>query len=341
MKTFDGYRRGVNFGGWFSQREYTKEYFDSFIREEDVERVAEWGVDHVRVPVDYNVFENEDGSYKEDGFEYIERVIGWCGKYGINMVLDLHKTAGYSFDKGEQECGFFDSAELQERFFRLWEQFAVRYGKYSGRMAFELLNEVTDKEYSASWNRIVAECIRRIRVHCPSISILVGSYWYNSHESLVDLDMPYDENVVYNFHCYSPIEFTHQSAYWVENMPSDFHLDYPATAGEYRRAVEQYAPGVFIRRKDSDDTVYNAQYFIDMFAGAVKIAEERGVALYCGEYGVIDQADPEAALRWYADINAAFEHYGIGRAAWSYRAVDFGLSDEHMAPVLERILKYL
>ena len=76
-------------------------------------------------------------------------------------------------------------------------------------------------------------------------------------------------------------------------------------------------------------------------AEQARIAEERNVALYCGEYGVINKAEPEDTLRWYADINAAFEQYGIGRASWSYRAVDFGLADEHMASVIDRLVKYL
>lgn len=341
MIKFEGFRKGVDLGGWFSQREYTKEYFDSFIKEEDMDVIAGWGVDHVRLPVDYNVFETEEGEYKEEGFEYIDRVIGWVTKRGLNIVLDLHKTCGFSFDKGEQQTGFFEDEALQERFYRLWEQFARRYGKYGSSIAFELLNEVTDKEYSPIWNAIAAKCVQRIRTICPETKILIGSYWNNSYEAVKDLDMPYDENIVYNFHCYAPLAFTHQSAYWVDGMPSDFHVSYPADVAEYKEALKHNAPGVTIHSEDTSCTRYSAEFFIEQFAEAARIAEERGVALYCGEYGVIDQADPEDALRWYADINAAFEHYGIGRACWSYRAVDFGLVDEHMATVLERLVKYL
>ena len=37
-------------------------------------------------------------------FKTIKRIIDWCGEYGLNMVLDLHKTYGFSFDDGEEEC---------------------------------------------------------------------------------------------------------------------------------------------------------------------------------------------------------------------------------------------
>ena len=76
---------------------------------------------------------------------------------------------------------------------------------------------------------------------------------------------------------------------------------------------------------------------------AVRVAEERGVRLYCGEYGVIDRADPLDAARWYGAISQAFDHFGIGRAAWSYRQMDFGLglTDAHMKDALPGILPLL
>jgi hypothetical protein len=37
-----------------------------------------------------------------------------------------------------------------------------------------------------------------------------------------------------------------------------------------------------------------------------------------------------------------FEKYGIGRAAWTYKEMDFGLSDERMDPIRDEIIaKYL
>ncbi|MGN1090711.1 MAG: glycosyl hydrolase family 5, partial [Huintestinicola sp.] len=60
MKEFKGFMHGVNFGGWLSQRSYEKEYLDSFITESDFENVSKWGIDHLRIPVDYNIVETED-----------------------------------------------------------------------------------------------------------------------------------------------------------------------------------------------------------------------------------------------------------------------------------------
>ena len=56
---------------------------------------------------------------------------------------------------------------------------------------------------------------------------------------------------------------------------------------------------------------------------------------------MIDNASPEDTLEWYKLIHAAFTKYGIGRAAWSYRRMDFGLADERMDGVREELLKYI
>ncbi|MBR1585132.1 MAG: glycoside hydrolase family 5 protein [Clostridia bacterium] len=311
-----GFYRGVNLGGWMSQCDYSQDRLEHFIEEKDIQRIASWGLDHVRIPVDYNVLENDDGGYIDAGFDRINRAIGWCRKYGLNTVIDLHKTAGFSFDQGEQEAGFFDSAAYQERFYRLWEQIASRCPGDSRHVAFELLNEVTDESYIAAWNRIAAECIRRVRAIAPDHLILVGSYHNNSAHAVPALSAPADDKVIYNFHCYSPIEFTHQGAYWVDRLDRSVRLTY-----EQAQIPEDY--------------------FEKEFAPAIEAAKANGTELYCGEYGVIDQARPEDAVKWFRHIHRTLEKHGISRCAWSYKQMDFGLSDPRMDGVRDELLPLL
>lgn len=315
MKDFKGFKKGVDLGGWLSQCDYSTERLTKFIVEEDIKKIASWCVDHIRLPIDYNIVQNDDGIINETGFGYIDHALEMCGKYGLNIVLDLHKTAGWSFDKGENEVGFFVKKEYQERFYSLWQEFARRYGN-SDKIAFELLNEITDKEYCAEWNRIAHECIRLIRSIAPETVILVGGYWNNSAAAVKDLDKPYDDKVVYNFHCYDPIGFTHQGADWVEDMDPDMRMSY-AESG------------------------WNSGKFIEAFKEAFETAQKNGTVLYCGEYGVIDKASNEDILQWYKDIHAAFEHYGIGRCTWNYKEMDFGLSDDRLSGIIDELVQYL
>ena len=342
MDSFNGYMKGINLGGWLSQCDHSEERYAGFITERDFEILAGWGIDHVRVPVDYDLVETKDGDLKESGFAHIQDAIDWAGNYRLNMILDLHKTFGYSFDDGEQEAGFFENTAYQERFYRLWEQFAERFGKFKDRLAFELLNEVTDRAYCDVWNQIADQCIKRIRKIAPDINILIGGYYNNSVTAVKDLLPPADEHIIYNFHCYDPLIFTHQGAYWIPSMKKDLQISVRSTYAALREASEQSLLPVppESSRFDKDDRLGPA-YFEALFEEAVQVAQERNVRLYCGEYGVIDRASADDVLLWYEWIHAAFEKYGIGRAAWSYKEMDFGLSDSRLDTQRERLLTLL
>ena len=84
---------------------------------------------------------------------------------------------------------------------------------------------------------------------------------------------------------------------------------------------------------------FNKDYFENLFSEAVETAEERDVMIYCGEYGVIELADPESAVNWYRDIHNVFEKYGIGRAIWCYKGKDFGISDGRLSIVQNDIIE--
>ena len=79
------------------------------------------------------------------------------------------------------------------------------------------------------------------------------------------------------------------------------------------------------------------EFFDGLFVPAIETAKERDIPLYCGEYGVIDRADREDAVRWLTDIHEVFEKYAIGRALWNYKEKDFGIAGAESAPYLKAI----
>ncbi len=342
MSSFIGYKKGIDLGGWLSQcKEYTKEHFDSFITPSDFDVIVSWGLDHVRLPVDYNILDGKYDDCNYMGYDYIDMAVRECKRTGLNIIIDLHKTAGFSFDHHHGEGGFFENEKLQERFYQLWEDIANRYGKYSDMASFELLNEVTEEKYAKPWNEIARKCIERIRPIAPDMHILIGGIWNNSVDAVPMLDAPYDDKIVYNFHCYEPLIFTHQGAYWIDGMPADLSVSYPGSNEEYKKVAAERVPEILKLFHEVDGDVYSQKFFEDIFAPAIEYAEKHNTPLYCGEYGVIDKAAPEDTLAWYKDINAVFEKYGISRAAWSYRKMDFGLTDERLSGVIDELKKYL
>ena len=310
-----GFKKGVNLGGWFSQCDYSEERLNNFITEADFEKIAALGFDHVRIPIDYNVIQNPDGTMRPDGLGRIDAALALCDKYGLKAVLDLHKTPGYSFDAGEKEAGFFESESYQERFYWIWETLAEWFAGMSDRVAFELLNEVTEARFLPAWKHISRECVRRIRFFAPDTIILLGSYNWNSARTVPELDAPYDDKMVYNFHFYEPHVFTHQGAYW---MP------------ELQNTRCSYA-----------DCGASEQWFEDFLAPAIEKANKENCELYCGEFGVIDVVPPEEAVKWFRDLHKVFARHGIAHAVWSWKQMDFGLIDARMDGVRDELLTLL
>ena len=259
------------------------------------------------------------------------------------MVLDLHKTFGYIFDDEAHLLEFFYEKPLQERFYGMWRNLIDRYAKDADIMMFEPLNEVVSPAVVNEWNEISGKCIEIIREKAPNAKILLGGVGYNAVTSIKLLPDYDDENIVYNFHCYEPMLFTHQSAYWVTGMPQDFHIEYPGDFDEYMAKSREIVGCMHGAITDDGLELHTLGpiFFETMFLDAIKVAEKRNAPIYCGEYGVIDQAPLDGTLNWYKDINSVFEKYGIGRAAWNYKEKDYGLEGEHYAPIIDELVKYM
>lgn len=343
MRSIKGFQKGVNLGGWISQFDkYDIKHFESFITKDDIAYIASLGFDHVRVPVDYNVLEDEEGNSIESGFEYLEKCREYCEEYKLNMLIDLHECYGYSFDPlkvGMDRRVFFYDEKLQERFLNLWRKIANRFKNHQDMVAFEPLNEVVLSEVKDAWNEVASKYIKMMRGIVPDAYLIIGGVEYNNVLSVPFLSVPIDDKIVYNFHCYEPFIFTHQGAYWVDGMPKDFRIGYPKTISEYQEATS--TTGV-----DNSSAIFKEgigkigeSFFDDIFAPAIEKATMDNVPLYCGEYGVIDLAEPEDALRWFVDIHAAFERYGIGCALWNYKQKDFGLVDKTFESIKDRFIK--
>lgn len=340
MRVFEGFQHGINLGGWLSQcANMTEEHLNTFITAADLQAIARMGFDHVRLPVDYDAIEDENGSDIESGLRHVDDCVRWCAENGLHMLLDLHKARGYSFDpsaKNDDKLSFFSNEALQADFIALWQRLAARYGSQP-HVAFDLLNEVVPVEVAESWNDIAERAITAIRPLAPDTWLLVGGVRYNNVQSVPMLRKPHDDRVVYNFHCYDPLLFTHQNAGWVPRLKG-LRAVYPDAPAHYARIGQERdsaVPGMDQLQE------LGPQFFELLFADAIRYAEQNGAPLYCGEYGVIDQADTASAIHWLRDITTVFERHGIGRALWSYKRMDFGLIDEHYDGVRSQVLRAL
>lgn len=344
-----GYMAGINLGGWISQYgdHGTKEHFDTFIQESDLEKIKDWGADHIRLPVDYPVFWNPDtetgGEIISDGFKYITWCIETCANIGLNVMLDLHAAPGFRFY--DSTSSLFTSAPLQDDFVYLWQTLAKALLDYRN-VRFDILNEVRAND-PLVWNNLAKRVVDTINEIDPERYILVGGLHYNSINELKRIERFNSDKVIYNFHFYLPMIFTHQKASWNPDQALfNRQVTYPDSLDAfyaYKLMLEENphingesteVPGLELGIKSLDKEMIRV-----LFQPALDFAKETGLPVYCGEYGVIDHADIDSRWRWTMDVANLCLEAGIGRAVWSYKGMNFSLVDELGEPLHEKLIE--
>jgi endoglucanase len=111
----------------------------------------------------------------------------------------------------------------------IWKQLAGRYARASPeRVFFEILNEpkLTDGK---EWESIQQRLLQVIRALAPRNTVILTASPWSTAAALSALSPSVDRNVVYTFHLYTPMIFTHQSAEWaLPDYGSIRGLSYPA-----------------------------------------------------------------------------------------------------------------
>lgn len=331
---------GVNLGGWLSQYPaYDYRHFDTFITPLDIRRITDWGCDHVRLPVDYPVLEadGQPGTFNERGLAYVLDALEECRANGLSVILDLHKAPGYSFDEA-RSATLFDNPALQSRFLDLWQAMALRLAGTQGFVAFEILNEVNLPD-GEPWNRLAAQAMERIRSVDSERLIVLGGNHFNAPDELDHLALMEDGQILYTFHFYAPLVITHQGASWNPAMRSYAQrVDYPGRAPGLEEMIGHH-PEFEADFKPLVGKQFDRDFLRKAVLPALDFARREQQVVYCGEYGVIDQAPLETRLRWTADLISILREHGIGRAAWSYKAMDFGLVDPQGKVVSEELVR--
>ncbi|PKQ26308.1 MAG: endoglucanase [Actinobacteria bacterium HGW-Actinobacteria-4] len=331
MKNF---ANGVNLGGWLSQYQaYDHHHFRTFITEADIQQIASWGLDHVRLPVDYPVLESDDaiGVPLTSGYEYLDNCVAWCEAAGLALILDLHKAPSFSFnhdleDDTKSLNTLFENQQAQDRFVGIWEELVRRYKDAPIPIIFELLNEVVIPDV-APWNALLQRTISAMRVLAPEVPIMIGGNNFNGAADMADLVLLDDPNVIYTFHYYHPMLFTHQKAPWSPAMREfDTDVTYP---GEFTGLEEYLArdPKHFESLKGHLGRTAGRDHVLELLQPALDFQAATGREVYCGEFGAADWIDPASRQRWLADFLGMLREAGIGGAIWSYKQMDFGLVD--------------
>ncbi len=201
--------------------------------EKSYKELSEMGFNCVRFYLNYDIFEsdNDPYKYKESGFKWIDKNIKWAKKYNIGIILNMHCPQGGYQSQGNGMALWTDKTN-QKRLAKLWKAIAERYADEPTIWGYGLINEPlapmleTNEATLLQHEKLMKTLVKEIRSVSPYQMIFVerlcfakniegdgSNVWFglNSETSFPIIN---DSNIVYEFHCYEPFNFTHQNTEW-------------------------------------------------------------------------------------------------------------------------------
>ncbi|HVG40844.1 MAG TPA: cellulase family glycosylhydrolase [Chitinophagaceae bacterium] len=252
---------------------------NNFITKGDIDSMAAWGFNAVRLPMHYNLYtppveeEKEKGknTWIERGFVLTDSLLSWCKSAKLYLILDLHAAPGGQgadiaiSDRDPSKPSLWQSEAAQQKTIALWKKLAQRYAAEPWIGGYDLINETnwgfqdsTDKngcseKINAPLKKLLQDITAAIREVDKNHTIfLEANCWANNYSGMFPL---WDSNMVVSFH-----------KYWN----------------------------------------YNDKASIQQF---IKIRAEQNVPLWCGESG-------ENSNNWFQSAIALLEENNIGWAWW-------------------------
>jgi len=266
---------------------FWKKFYKSMVDEDDFAFLKGLGINTLRIPFNYRLFENDQQpySYIEQGFEEIDRVLRLCEQYKLYAVLDLHAAPGgqnpdWHSDNAVGESLFWEYADFRKRTISLWKYIAKRYASNRWVTGFDLLNEpVVLIQDNGIVNQFFTDLISEIRKVDKNHLLFVEGDMYAARFELFE---PFeDPNVACSFHFYP---FLHQHLYTKQNQ---------------EEKIER--------------TLFENVSLRDIF-------ERLKRPVWCGETGALynygDRARHESML---SDVLEIYKKYGISWSVWTYK----------------------
>jgi endoglucanase len=319
--------RGLNIGGWLSQIDAIREkdpvsfvsienHVETFITEKDFQRIRQWGFNHVRIPIDAYVFFSDDQKPIDHRFIALDNAVAWSRAHSLGCIIDLHECPGHDFAEATEQPVqkiFVDDRYIQITN-RIWAYLAERYGAAS-HVYFEVLNEPVAPTAEV-WNGCKNALSKNIRTHAPRTPIIVGSNMWNWPSTFGDLTPLEMDRVVYNFHFYEPLLFTHQQAPWISNPEIACTRGYP---GDYGKG--------FVRKYGMvmSEGIWNRDRIMREIEPVAAFGKKHGADIICDEFGVYAPVALPDQKRWLEDLLGVLKEFGIGFSYWNYKNLDFGI----------------
>ena len=300
------FSKGVNFSQWFEVIDAERIPYTQYT-EHDFENAKSLGADVIRLPVRLNDMTEGAPGFKLQPLllKLLDMAVDWAEKHELYIIIDNH-----SIDA--------TPVNIDKVLIPVWEQVAQRYRNRSKYLVYEILNEphgISDE----LWGDIQGRAIEAIRKHDQKHWIIAGGADYNSFNKLSAIPEYSDPHLIYTFHFYDPMIFTHQGASWTPPLNYLSGVPFPYNADKMPRTPFK------IRGTWAENSLRNYRYeaspsrLLKILDDVVSFSIERNAPVFCGEYGVfIPNSRQEDRVTWYGLITKALDNRNISRAIWDY-----------------------
>lgn len=310
-----GFMRGINLGNCLDAP--AEGAWGAVLSEKHFDMAQAAGFDHVRLPVRFTTPERSGETppfqIKDEFMKRVDWAVDQALAHHLSIIIDVHHFAEMNKDPKANEA----------RLLAIWKQIAEHFAKRPPEVAFEILNEPTDKLEPKLLNAVTRDAIKVIRVKNPTRIVFADSYFWANARRLAELELPKDPNVVAQFHMYEPILFTHQGAPWMDPPFQTRGVIFPGPPATPLTPLPDAAKEKWVadwfkgyNELPQAENPGGPQAVFDYFDFAAKYVKATGKRVYLGEFGAIDNADQQSRENYVWLVRTEAERRGIGWAYW-------------------------
>ncbi len=314
------FTKGLNLSGWLEDLGRGNSRSLMFNRQ-DFEDIKSLGVEVIRIPIYFEEFSSGEPDYIIEDWlwEKIDNAVEWCTELKMYMLIDFHNNTAST------GAGTKTKPDVEDMLVKIWKQIAEHYKDSGEYVLYEIMNEPHMKSGNiaadvAKWGKLQGNVLKEIRKIDKTHTVIVCAEDYCSVKYLLKLPDYKDDNLIYNFHDYTPMLFTHQGASWV-GLENVRHVPFPYSKEKMPEKPKNQEKQDWIDWMfENYRTEGSEAYLVKPLDEAVKFANKRGVALMCNEYGVVmDYADNAERCNWYRLKAKWMEERNICRVSWDYK----------------------
>ena len=188
----------------------TEEFWDlyhyNYVNQADIDLLAEWGFNSIRIPFHYKQFSPSPGEVNQFGYDIVDSLISWCTPHNMYIILDMHCAPG-----GQNGGNISDSDGIarlwleqgyKDHTIEIWHSIAEYYADETLIGGYDLINEpvLPDGVSSTDLRQLYIDITNTIREVDTNHIIFIEGNWYAT--DFTSLTPPWDANMSYSFHKY-------------------------------------------------------------------------------------------------------------------------------------------